>query len=91
MCFGLGCQARCQHQISQEQDTEDDSGGEEGQHLGFQQDTEDDSGGEEGQHLGFQDSGINTAITEAVEPQPLTIEAFAYVEQNEQGESASQY
>ena len=73
MCFGLGCQARCQHQISQEQDTEDDSGG------------------EEGQHLGFQDSGINTAITEAVEPQPLTIEALAYVEQNEQGESASQY
>ena len=46
-------------------------------------DGKDDGCREEDQQFGFQNSGIDTAITQAVEPEPLGVEPLQYIYQDE--------
>jgi hypothetical protein len=63
-----------------------------GQHqVPQKQDAKDDGRREENYHLGPQYSGIDTAITQAIKPEPLSIEPLPHIYEKKQDQDPRQY
>lgn len=60
------------------------------QEITQEESAEDDSRQEKDENLCPQDGGKNTAIAEAIKPEPLTIEPLAYVQDNKEYQEGGQ-